>query len=250
MGTGLAVNPDRSPVVRQVKRSGILPLMVFGILSRADEGKSMVRMQLMTRLLTASITGLIASVVVASCGGYTGANRISAPEAYAYDYVIGPGDALEIFVWRNPDLSRSVIVRPDGKISAPLVEDLIAGGRTATQLANEIEAVLSQYIRDPLVTVIVSDFQGVFEKQVRVVGEATQPQALPYRAGMTALDVMIAVGGLTEFAAGNRAKIVRTASGRQREIRVRLDDLIKDGDINANVKMAPGDIVIIPEAWF
>ncbi len=167
-----------------------------------------------------------------------------------YDYLIGPGDQLEIFVWRNPELTRSVPVRPDGKISVPLVEDLPAADKTATQLAREIEHALSQFVRDPLVTVIVSDFQGVYQTQVRVVGQATDPQALPYRDNMPLLDVMIAVGGLTEFAAGNRSKLVRTVDGETVQATVRLEDLIRDGDISANVPVAPGDVIIIPEAWF
>ena len=167
-----------------------------------------------------------------------------------YDYLIGPGDQLEIFVWRNPELTQSVPVRPDGKISVPLVEDLPAADKTATQLAREIEHALSKFVRDPLVTVIVSDFQGVYQTQVRVVGQATTPQALPYRDNMTLLDVMIAVGGLTEFAAGNRSKLVRTVDGQTVQATVRLEDLIRDGDISANVPVAPGDVIIIPEAWF
>ena len=167
-----------------------------------------------------------------------------------YDYVIGPGDQLEIFVWRNPELTQSVPVRPDGKISVPLVEDLQAADKTATELAREIERALSKFVRDPLVTVIVSGFQGVYQTQVRVVGQATAPQALPYRDNMTLLDVMIAVGGLTEFAAGNRSKLVRTVDGETVQATVRLEDLIRDGDISANVPVAPGDVIIIPEAWF
>lgn len=163
-----------------------------------------------------------------------------------YDYIIGPGDSLNVFVWRNPELSSAVAVRPDGKFTTPLVEDLQASGKTPTQLAREIEAKLGEYIRDPLVTVTVGGFVGEYGEQVRVVGEAAQPQAIPYRKNMTVLDVMIAVGGLTEFAAGNRASIVRTDG----QYRVRLEDLVKDGDIGANVAMQPGDILIIPEAWF
>jgi polysaccharide export outer membrane protein len=167
-----------------------------------------------------------------------------------YEYVIGPGDGLSIFVWRNPELSRGVTVRPDGKLSVPLVEDLVAAGKTSTQLAREIEEVLGTYIKEPLVTVIVGGFSGVYDTQVRVLGEATSPTALPYRDQMTMLDVMIAVGGLTEFADGNKAQLVRVIDGEQHQARVRLEDLIKDGDISANVPVAPGDVIIIPEAWF
>ncbi|MFT4582926.1 MAG: polysaccharide export outer membrane protein [Gammaproteobacteria bacterium] len=167
-----------------------------------------------------------------------------------YNYIIGPGDNLTIFVWRNPELSTSVPVRPDGKFSTPLVEDLVASGKTPSALSREIEVVLGDYIRDPLVTVTVGGFRGEFYEQVRVVGEAAQPLSIPFVKNMTVLDLMVQVGGLTEFAAGNRATIVRTAGSGQQQYRVRLNDLIKDGDISANVDMQPGDILIIPEAWF
>ena len=178
------------------------------------------------------------------------ADTLPLVDAGDYNYIIGPGDDLTIFVWRNPELTRSVPVRPDGRISVPLVEDLVASGKTATQLAREVEQVLSTYVKDPLVTVILGDFVGVFDTQVRVVGEASQPRALPYRTHMTVLDVMIAVGGLTEFADGNKARLVRTVDGQQHEAVLRLDDLIRDGDISANVAVAPGDVLIIPQAWF
>lgn len=167
-----------------------------------------------------------------------------------YEYIIGPGDNLQIFVWRNPELSRDVPVRPDGKISVPLVENLVASGKTPSALAREIEEVLSTYIKEPLVTVILGGFQGVYDTQIRVVGEATQPRALPYNDDMTLLDVMIAVGGLTEFADGNRSKIVRSVEGETHVAVVRIEDLIEDGDISANIAMAPGDVLIIPESWF
>lgn len=166
-------------------------------------------------------------------------------------YLIGPKDSLNIFVWRNTDLSRSVAVRPDGRISIPLVEDLPVTGKTPTQLARDIEKQLGLYIKDPIVTVIVSGFLGPFEKQIRVIGEATQPKALPFYEGMTLLDLMISVGGITEFASGNSAKIFRVSDkGEQQEFEARIEDLIKDGDITANVDMLPGDILIIPESWF
>lgn len=191
------------------------------------------------------------SVLLSGCAAPGVSGRpLPEPAPYEYDYVVGPLDVLNIFVWRNPELSQSVIVRPDGKFSTPLVEDLLASGKTPTELAREIEGELSRYIRDPLVTVMVSGFTSIFETQVRVVGEATTPQALPYRANMTVLDAMIEVGGLTEFAAGNRTKLVRIVNGRQEEMGVRLEDLLQDGDITANVRLAPGDILIIPEAWF
>ncbi len=168
----------------------------------------------------------------------------------AYEYIVGPGDQLSIFVWQNPDISNSVPVRPDGKVSMPLVEDLVASGKTPNQLAREIEEVLAEYIKDPLVTVTVVGFVGEATEQVRVVGEAAKPLALPYRTDMTLLDVMIAVGGLTEFAAGNRATLIRSSSSGQERITIRLEDLMKDGDISANLKMMPGDVLLIPESWF
>lgn len=173
-----------------------------------------------------------------------------ATELPSYDYIIGPADSLQIFVWRNPEVSQTVIVRPDGKISTPLVEDLQASGKTPTALARELEEVLGEFIKDPLVTVIVGNFSGRFTEQIRVVGEAAQPQALPYSESMTLLDVMIAVGGLTEFANGNKAVLTRSVDGEQYQTRVRLEDLVRDGDITANLEMRPGDILMIPEAWF
>ena len=165
-------------------------------------------------------------------------------------YIIGPGDDLQIYVWRNAEVSTSIPVRPDGKISTPLVEDMAASGKTPTQLARDIEKELSLYIKEPLVTVIVKSFTGPFDQQIRVVGEAAQPAVLQYRANMTLLDVMIQVGGLTEFAAGDKASIIRNFEGKQTQIFVKLDSLIRDGDINENIAVAPGDILIIPESWF
>jgi polysaccharide export outer membrane protein len=173
----------------------------------------------------------------------------SADERPESEYLIGPGDALQIFVWDHADLSTTVAVRPDGKISTPLVEDLEAAGRTPTQLARDIEGVLSQYVRTPVVTVIMQGFVGEQAQQVRVVGQAVSPQALQFRNGMTVLDVMIQVGGLSEFASGNRAKIVRKTAQGEVEIKVRLDDLLNKGDIGENVAMQPGDVLIIPESW-
>ncbi len=204
------------------------------------------------------LTGLL--VVATGLSGCSSLSRIpfvnphddAPPTANSddYTYIIGPGDNLNVFVWRNPELTSSVAVRPDGKFSTPLVEDLQASGKTPTQLAREIEKKLGEYIRDPLVTVTIGGFSGEYDEQVRVVGEATEPQALQFRRNMTVLDVMIAVGGLTEFAAGNRASIVRTSGKGHEQYAVRLEDLVKDGDIDANVAMQPGDILIIPEAWF
>ncbi len=166
------------------------------------------------------------------------------------NYLIGPGDELDIFVWRNSDLSTKVPVRPDGKISIPLVDDVVAVGKTPSMLSREVEERLKAYIKDPIVTVIVSNFVGPFSQQVRVIGEAMQPRAIPYRANMTMLDVMIEVGGLTRFAAGDRSVLVRNFQGRKETIKVQLDGLVKEGDVADNIAMRPGDILIIPQRYF
>lgn len=165
-------------------------------------------------------------------------------------YLIGPGDTVNIQVWRNPELSLVVPVRPDGKITTPLVEDLPATGRTPTQLAREIEIALGKYIQSPVVTVIVTGFIGPYSEQIRVLGQAARPQALPYRENMTLMDVMIAVGGITDFAAGNRASILRNAGGKTEQLAVRLVDLVRWGDLSANVAMRPGDVLVIPQSFF
>lgn len=167
-----------------------------------------------------------------------------------HDYLIGPGDNVNITVWRNPEVSQSVPVRPDGKITTPLVEDLPASGKTATQLARDIEKVLGKYIQQPVVTVIVTGFVGPYTEQIRVIGQATKPQALPYREDMSLMDVMIAVGGITDFASGNKASIIRVVSGKRQSFGVRLNDLIRQGDISANTPMRPGDVLVIPESFF
>lgn len=166
-----------------------------------------------------------------------------------YTYVIGPGDGLNIVVWRNPELTMSVPVRPDGKIAAPLVDELMAQGKTSIELARDVEKVLGKYVRDPIVTVLVTGFVGPYSEQIRIVGEAARPQALSYKNKMTLLDVMIAVGGLTDFASGNTATILRTSEGNK-QYSVRIKDLIKRGDVSANVEMKPGDILIIPQSFF
>ena len=166
------------------------------------------------------------------------------------EYRIGSDDSLQIFIWRNPELSTSVSVRPDGRITIPLIEDLPATGKTPTELARDIEKKLATYIQDPIVTVIMQGFVGPFQDRVRIVGEAARPQALPYRSTMTLLDVMIQVGGITDFAAGNRATVTRLVKGKQRSYRLLLDDLLRDGNMSANVKIRPGDLIVIPEAWF
>jgi polysaccharide export outer membrane protein len=171
-------------------------------------------------------------------------------ESFEPQFLIGPGDTVNIQVWRNPELSMNVAVRPDGKITTPLVEDLPASGRTPTQLAREIEKSLSKYVQSPVVTVIIGGGVGPYSEQIRVVGEAARPQALPYRENMTLLDVMIVVGGITDFAAGNRASILRTVGGKKEQLGVRLRDLLRVGDLTANVAMRPGDVLIIPQSYF
>ena len=167
----------------------------------------------------------------------------------AYNYIIGPGDMINIVVWRNPELSMTVPVRPDGKLAAPLVENLVAMGKDASTLARDIEQELGKFIRDPVVTVIVTSFVGPYSEQIRVVGEAAKPQTLPYKQKMTLLDVMIAVGGLTDFADGNDTTLLRTSEG-DKQYSIRVKDLVKRGDVSANVEMKPGDVLIIPRSWF
>ena len=165
-------------------------------------------------------------------------------------YVVGPGDQLNVFVYDFPQLSMTVPVRPDGRISTPLVPEMMAAGKTPSQLAHDITVQLKEFVKDPNVTVIVSGFVGPLDRQIRVIGEAVEPQAVPYRDHMTVLDLMIMTKGLTRYAAGNRAVIVRRVGGKQETIHVRLDDLLKDGDIDQNVEMQPGDTLIVPQSWF
>lgn len=165
------------------------------------------------------------------------------------DYVIGPGDTLQVFVWRNPELTTTVPVRPDGKISTPLVEDMVAVGKTPSQLARDIETVLSEYVRSPQINVIVTEPASALS-QVQVIGQVLRPAPIPYRDGLTVLDAVLAVGGLGPFAAGNRAKIVRTENGKQREIKVKISDLVNEGDLRQNLKLQPGDVVVVPQSRF
>ena len=195
------------------------------------------------------VAGGALAALVAGCQTVTYPEAPAASATPDYDYHIGPLDTVNVIVWRNPELSMSVPVRPDGKITTPLVDDLPALGKTPTQLERDLEKALVKYIRDPVVTIVVTTFAGPANEQIRVIGEATKPQVLPFRSQMTVLDVMIAVGGLTDFADGNGAKIFRIADGGKL-YSVRLRDLVKRGDISANVDMRPGDIVIIPQSWF
>jgi polysaccharide export outer membrane protein len=200
-------------------------------------------------LLRHAFVCLSACLLVSCSGNSPRPAPVTAPGAEGAYYRIGPGDTLQLFVWRNEELSREIPVRPDGRISVPLIEDVEAAGKTPAALSKELEQMLSEYIRDPIVTVMVSKFAGMFDQQIRVIGEAQKPQAIPYRDKMTLLDVMIAVGGLTEFASGNRAVLTRNADNEHHQYMVRLDDLIRDGDIEANVQMVPGDILIIPRRY-
>lgn len=194
------------------------------------------------------VTALLCAVLALGCATpYPPAPRDV--QAQDYDYIIGPGDTINIIVWRNPELSMSVPVRPDGKVTTPLVNDLPASGKTPTALSRDVESALAKFIRDPVVSVIVTTFVGATSEQIRVIGEASKPQVLAYRKNLTLLDVMIAVGGLTPFADGNRATISRGAEGGK-SYRVRLQDLVIRGDIAANVEMRPGDILVIPQSWF
>jgi len=204
------------------------------------------------------LAALCAAVFAAGCTavGIGGGQLENAPTTTseaadtAPDYLIGPLDQLEVFVWRSPELSTNVTVRPDGRISTPLVEDMVAAGKTPSQLAQDLEGSLREFVRSPEVTVIVSNFSSTFDQQVRVLGEAQEPIALPYQAGMTVLDVMVAVGGLTEFAAGNRAVLIRGKNEERTSYRLRLDDLLRKGKISANAPVLPGDVILIPESVF
>ena len=209
--------------------------------------------------------GLFASLLASLCAlaGLMLADRAMATEASASaavapaapaspvsaDYLIGPGDTLEIFVWRNPDLTITVPVRPDGKISTPLVEDMVAVGKTPTGLARDIEKALAVYVKSPQVNVIVTLPASVFS-QIKVIGQVLHPQALPYRDGMTVLDAVLAVGGLGQFAAGNRAHVVRNENGKEQEIKVKLNALVNDGDMRQNLPLRPGDVLVVPETRF
>ena len=196
----------------------------------------------------AIIASLAAVLLLSACATqYPAAPVTASPTDYTYH--IGPQDVVNVIVWRNPELSMSVAVRPDGNITTPLIDDLPAIGKTPTQLERDMEKALGKFIRDPVVTVIVTNFQGPSNEAVRIIGEAAKPQVLPYRKNMTVLDVMISVGGLTDFADGNAARIFRPSEGGKLYT-VRLKDLVKRGDISANVDVMPGDILIIPQSWF
>jgi len=202
--------------------------------------------------LVAVSLGVALSLVLAGCSS-TSYPEVSSDQRFSqpdYSYVVGPGDTMEIFVWGNEELTTSGVVRPDGKFTTRLVEDLEASGKTSSELARDIEKAYAEYVKHPVVSVIVNGFVGVPEQQVRVVGEASTPLSVPFRKHMTLLDLMIDVGGMTEYADGNKSVLIREESGRQNSYGLRLDDLLKDGDISANLYLLPGDVVIISESWF
>src|ERR1700751_2793152 len=221
-----------------------LPIPIFIRVRNAGRGPVVYR----------TIFGALMAAVVLAMGGCGGGPELPpAPPASSLpsaEYRIGPGDSLNIFVWRNPELTVTVPVRPDGRLSIPLVEDVVAIGKTPTALAREYEQLLGKYIKEPLVTIIVTGFSGPIPDQVRIIGEAATPRALPYRADMTVLDAMIAVGGLTRYAAGNDTVLIRTAQGEENTYSVHLSSLIRDGEIENNVALRPGDILIIPQRLF
>jgi len=199
----------------------------------------------------------LTALALTGCTGGGGAQLppasfVAMQEGPGEDYVIGPLDELTIYVWRNPELGASVQVRPDGRITTPLVTDMPAVGKTPSMLQEDIRLQLSQYITDPIVSVIVNKFAGTFSQQVRIVGATEKPASVPYRANMTVLDAMIAVGGLSEYASGNRSKLIRfdKQTGQQKEYALKLGDLLKNGNSRANVMLMPGDVIIIPESFF
>jgi polysaccharide biosynthesis/export protein len=212
---------------------------------------TMVRLRYQPERRWAALAVLASALLVAACVERPSSAPVStSADIPPKEYLIGPGDTLQVFVWENPDLSTTVPVRPDGRISLPLLQDVEASQKSAAHLAADIKTGLSAYIREPIVTVIVTDFMGPYSQQIRVVGEAAEPKAIPYRTDMSVLDVMIAVGGLTQYAAGNRAVLVRKAGGKDQEVPVKLDDLLKDGDLTANVPVMPGDVLVVPQSWF
>ncbi|HCB74758.1 MAG TPA: polysaccharide export protein [Sphingomonas bacterium] len=213
-------------------------------------------MRVRVKAKTALMTGA-AAVLVSGCTTNTRpelppAQFVATKEGPGEEYVIGPLDSLQIFVWRNPELSAKVQVRPDGRITTPLIADMPAVGKTPSMLADDMKIALKEYIKDPIVSVIVDQFQGTFSQQIRIVGATEKPASIPYRANMTLLDAMIAVGGLSQYAAGNKARLVRfdRETGKQREYAVRLGKLLKDGDTSANVRLEAGDVIIIPQSMF
>jgi len=200
------------------------------------------------------VTILVLAYVISACSALTlpqaTVHQSNTVDISTYKYLIGPGDVVNIFVWRNPEVSGTFVVRPDGMITTSLVEDIPVSGKTPTEIARTIEEILATYLREPTVTVTVNNFVGPFSEQIRVIGEAAEPKSINYTQQMTLLDVMIQVGGLTEFADGNDALLVRVENGIQKQYEIYIEDLIKNGEISANVDVLPGDIIVIPETWF
>ena len=200
------------------------------------------------------VTILVLAYVISACSSLTlpqaTVHQSNTVDIASYKYLIGAGDVVNIFVWRNPEVSGTFVVRPDGMITTSLVEDIPVSGKTPTELARTIEEILATYLREPTVTVTVNNFVGPFSEQIRVIGEASEPKSINYTQQMTLLDVMIQVGGLTEFADGNDALLVRVENGVQKQYEIYIEDLIKNGEISANVDVLPGDIIVIPETWF
>lgn len=211
-----------------------------------------VRVKAKTALMTGAAALLVSGCASSSRPELPPAQFVATKEGPGEEYVIGPLDSLQIFVWRNPELSAKVQVRPDGRITTPLIADMPAVGKTPSMLADDMKIALKEYIKDPIVSVIVDQFQGTFSQQIRIVGATEKPASIPYRANMTLLDAMIAVGGLSQYAAGNKARLVRfdRETGKQREYAVRLGKLLKDGDTSANVRLEAGDVIIIPQSMF
>lgn len=211
-----------------------------------------------SKLIARGMLSMMAALALTGCMGggrpqLPPASFVPGRDQPSDEYIIGPLDTIDIFVWRNPELSaKGVQVRPDGRITVPLIADMPAVGKTPSMLAADMKIALSEYIKDPIVSVIVQNFSGTFSQQIRIVGATDKPASIPYRANMTVLDAMIAVGGLNEYAAGNRARLVRfdKQTGRQVEYQLRLSSLLKDGDTSANVRLEPGDVIIIPESMF
>jgi polysaccharide biosynthesis/export protein len=209
----------------------------------------------MRRLCVLLLAGLLAGTsVLTACSSGPAVEPTPTPsqaqaKAAGNDYIIGPGDTIQVFVWRNPELSVTVPVRPDGKISTPLVENMVAVGKTSPQLARDMEGVLAEYVRSPKVNIIVTTAASAFSL-VKVVGQVVHPQAIPYREGMTVLDAILAVGGLSQFAAGNRARIVRIEHGQETTIHVKVANLVNGGDVRENVPLKPGDVLVVPQSIF
>jgi len=228
----------------------LMASVALGCANTPDEGSSLTESERQGNLKLPDSAGFDGDASSLRAPAVTASPRPAPSQQPGYQYVIGPGDTLDVFVWGYKDLSVTIPVRPDGKITTRLVEDMVASGKTPTVLARELESKYKEYVKNPTVTVTVNKFIGVPSQQVKVVGGGAKPRTVPYVNGMTVLDVMIEVGGLKKFSSGNKAVLVRTVEGERKSYRVRLHDLLKKGDIRANGYVQPGDIIIIPESWF